>query len=98
MTTKKTTTTPNRRSLDAMTTDELSRLSDQIHDLIEQRKMAEAIAADAIAPTRSAKGRKSNRRQHSAPWTETRIVKGHAYRYQVQWVNWKRVVEYLGKA
>lgn len=85
-------------SLGEMSTEELSRLSDRIHTLIEQRKMAEAIAADALTAARTAKGRQSNRRQHSAPWIETRIVKGHAYRYQVQWVNWKREVTYLGKA
>jgi hypothetical protein len=86
------------KSLNEMSTNDLSRLSDQIHHLIDQRKTAEAIAADVLAPARTGTGRQSNRRQHSTPWIETRIVKGHPYRYQVQWINWKREVTYLGKA
>ncbi len=86
------------KKLNTLTNDDLNQLSDQIHDLIEARKLSEAIAVDVTAPTQTATGRKSNRRQQSAPWIETRIVKGHAYRYQVQWVNWKREVTYLGKA
>ena len=85
------------KSLPDLDVDQLHELDDVLHRQIAER--AEPAPEPGNEPTPApTKGRKTYRRQHSAPWIETRIVKGHAYRYQVQWVNWKREVKYLGKA
>ena len=94
----KTKTSTIARSLDNMSADELARLSDRIHDLLESKKMAEAINTDVLAPTHTAKGRQTPKRQDSAEWFETKIVKGHAYRYRRWWENGKKRSEYVGKA
>lgn len=86
------------QSLDNMNTEELARLSDRIHDLIEAKKLAEAITTDVQAPAHTAKVRQAPKRQDSAEWFETKIVKGHAYRYRRWWENGKKRSEYVGKA
>lgn len=86
------------RSLDNMSIEDLAQLSERIHDLIESKKMAEAVVNDALAPTRSARGRKTPNREASAEWFETKMIHGHQYRYRRWWENGKKRSEYVGKA
>jgi len=85
-------------SLDSLSIDELTRVSDRIHSLLESKRLAEAIATDVLEPTSSTKSRQTPKRQGSAEWFETKIIKGHAYRYRRWWENGKKRSEYAGKA
>ncbi len=85
-------------SLDNMSIEDLAQLSERIHDLIESKKTAEAIAADILVPACIAKIQRMPKRQDSVEWFETKTIHGHQYRYRRWWENGKKRSEYLGKA
>ncbi len=84
-------------NLEQLSTDELCHLAERLHDLIESRKMAEAIAIDVTAPAHTAKGRKTPKR-NSGEWEEVKTINGKQYRYRRWWENGKKRSEYVGKA
>ncbi len=84
-------------NLEQLSTDELHHLADRIHELIEARKLAEAIAVDVVPPAKRAKRAKAAKR-NSGEFIDIKIVKGHAYRYRRYWENGTLRSEYLGKA
>lgn len=84
-------------ALTTLSTEELARLAAQIADTIAARETAADVITTEETPATS-KARKSARRDHSAPWFETKMIDGHVYRYQRWWENGKKRSKYIGKA
>jgi hypothetical protein len=85
-------------NLETLSTDDLARLAALVADTIAARQLQDAITTDLLTPAATAQRKNNKRRDHSAPWQETKEVDGHLYRYERWWENGKKRSKYLGKA